>query len=100
LEQLKWNLFGERLKCPLVKAPAFPVSGRVTVITPFGEATSLDDLIVSPLSPPKITMFFPAMGTPGTLIQVHGEDLHYITQVQINNVDVPFSSGPTLIGTF
>jgi hypothetical protein len=53
--------------------PATAVTGRVTVTTPGGSATSAADFVV--IRPPTVTGFTPARGTSGTVVTISGTNL-------------------------
>jgi len=73
--------------------PAGATTGRVTVTTPSGTATSPADFSV--LATPAITGFVPDQGAAGTVVMVTGVHLTGVTAVQFNGVNAPtFAATP------
>lgn len=67
-----------------ITLPATAVSGRVTVTTVDGSATSATDLVV--VRRPTVTSFVPALGPVGAVVTVVGPNLAEVTSVQFNGV--------------
>jgi hypothetical protein len=63
--------------------PAAAISGRVTVTTPAGTASSPADFIV--IRAPTISSFTPAAGPIGTSVTVNGTNLGSVTSVSFND---------------
>ena len=66
--------------------PTAAVSGKITVTTPGGTATSPTDFTV--IRPPTVTSFSPASGQVGTLVTLNGTNLGTATAVTFGNVSV------------
>jgi len=66
--------------------PSNGVSGKITVTTPGGTATSPTDFTVIRL--PTVTSFTPASGQVGTLVTLNGTNLGTVTAVTFGNVSV------------
>ena len=66
--------------------PTAAVSGKITVTTPGGTATSPTDFTV--IRPPTVTSFTPASGQVGTLVTLNGTNLGTATAVTFGNVNV------------
>ena len=66
--------------------PTAAVSGKITVTTPGGTATSPTDFTV--IRPPTVTSFTPASGQVGTLVTLNGTNLGTATAVTFGNVSV------------
>jgi hypothetical protein len=66
--------------------PSNGVTGKITVTTPDGTATSGTDFTV--IRPPTVTSFTPASGQVGTLVTLNGTSLGTVTAVTFGNVRV------------
>ncbi len=66
--------------------PATALTGRITVTTPAGTATSPADFLV--IRAPTISSFTPAAGPVGTLVTINGTNLATVTAVSFGNVSV------------
>ena len=66
--------------------PSNGVTGKITVTTPDGTATSGTDFTV--IRPPTVTSFTPASGQVGTLVTLNGTSLGTVTAVTFGNVSV------------
>jgi hypothetical protein len=66
--------------------PTAAVSGKITVTTPGGTATSLTDFTV--IRPPTVMSFTPVSGQVGALITLNGTNLGTVTAVTFGNVSV------------
>ena len=66
--------------------PTAAVSGKITVTTPGGTATSPTDFTV--IRPPTVTSFTPASGQVGALVTLNGLNLGTVTTVTFGNVSV------------
>jgi hypothetical protein len=66
--------------------PAGAVSGRITVTTPGGTATSTADFTV--IKAPTVTSFTPAAGQVGAVVTLTGTNLSSATDVTFGNVSV------------
>jgi subtilisin family serine protease len=69
--------------------PAGATTGRITVTTPIGTATSAGTFTIS--SAPVITGFNPATGPAGTSVIISGANLNGATSVRFNNVNAVFN---------
>src|SRR5262249_52440819 len=70
-----------------VRVPTGATTGKITVTTSQGSATSSADyMVLSSSAAPGISSFAPAFGTQGTVISVTG--VHFQTNVVDNNVSV------------
>jgi large repetitive protein len=58
-----------------VIVPATATSGRISIVTQDGTATSAASFTVIPPATPKITGFSPTRGVPGTLVTISGNNL-------------------------
>ena len=67
------------------KVPAGAASGKISISTPAGSATSPNDFSV--LAPPVISSFSPATGSPGNNIVITGTGFAGTTSVQFNGVE-------------
>ena len=77
--------------------PAGATTGRISVTTPVGTASSATNFTVLP-SPPTITSFAPASGRVGTSVQINGTNFGGATTVTFNGVSASFSvTSPTTI---
>jgi hypothetical protein len=65
--------------------PATAPTGRISVTTPSGTATSATDFTV--IRPPTITSFTPLAGPVGTAVTISGANLGSVTSVSLNGVD-------------
>ncbi len=65
--------------------PATAPTGRISVTTPAGTATSTTDFTV--IRPPTITSFTPLAGPVGTAVTISGANLGSVTSVSLNGVD-------------
>ncbi len=65
---------------------ATAVTGKVSVTTPSGIATSVANLVV--ILPPTISGFLPASGPVGTLVTVNGTNLDSVSSGTLNGVDL------------
>ncbi len=82
---------------------ATAVTGKISVTTPSGTATSVANLVV--ILPPTITGFTPASGPVGTLVTVSGTNLDSVTSATVNGTGVGVithltASSATSAGTF
>jgi Protein of unknown function (DUF4038)/Calx-beta domain/Putative collagen-binding domain of a collagenase/IPT/TIG domain len=66
--------------------PATAATGKISVTTPAGAATSATDFVV--IRPPTITSFTPATGPEGTLVTLAGANLASVNQVTFNGAAV------------
>jgi len=66
--------------------PTAAITGKITVTTPGGTATSPTDFTV--IRPPTVTSFTPASGQVGTLVTLNGTNLGTATAVTFGNVNV------------
>ena len=66
--------------------PTAAITGKITVTTPGGTATSPTDFTV--IRPPTVTSFSPASGQVGTLVTLNGTNLGTATAVTFGNVNV------------
>lgn len=66
--------------------PGSALSGKITVTTPGGTATSPTDFAV--IRQPTVTSFTPASGQPGTLVTLNGTNLGTVTAVTFGSVGV------------
>ncbi|HYH09727.1 MAG TPA: IPT/TIG domain-containing protein [Thermoanaerobaculia bacterium] len=69
--------------------PVNSTTGRISVTTPGGVATSADPFEVA--ETPVILAFSPAKGTPGTVVTINGSDMDTATSVKFNGVSASFS---------
>jgi hypothetical protein len=74
-----------------VMVPPTAPTGRVSVTTPAGTATSATDFTV--IRPPTIAGFTPLAGPVGTVVTISGTNLGSVTSVSFNNVD----AGPVTV---
>ena len=72
--------------------PAGATTGKVTVTTVGGTATSAAGFAVKTLAQPKITSFTPTSGVPGTAVTVKGSNLLGATRVAFNAAAAEISS--------
>lgn len=70
--------------------PVGATTGKITVTTPNGTATSATDFTVVPLPAPTISGFSPAAGPVDTLVVVKGTYFTGTTDVKFNGVSAPF----------
>jgi uncharacterized repeat protein (TIGR01451 family) len=70
--------------------PAGATSGRITVTTPSGTATSSTDFVVAPSPLPTIASFTPASGPVGTQVAVTGTGFVGTTSVSFNGTSATF----------
>jgi hypothetical protein len=70
--------------------PAGATTGRITLTTPAGTATSPTDFLVTGVAP-IITSFNPVQGPVGTLVVIHGTDLTGVTSVKFNGTPASFT---------
>src|SRR5439155_1233368 len=63
--------------------PPTAITGKISVTTLDGTATSAIDFIV--IKPPTIASFTPALGAVGATITVNGTNLSSVTEVKIND---------------
>jgi hypothetical protein len=76
--------------------PAGATSGKVTVTTPTGTATSASNFTVIP--PPKITGFTPTYGRVGREVTISGSNFTNVTAVKLSTTRANFSvSSSTVI---
>src|SRR5262249_1999078 len=66
--------------------PPTAVTGKLSVTTPAGTATSATNLVV--ISPPTLSSFTPSSGPVGTTVTVTGANLDSVTAATLNGVDV------------
>ncbi len=71
----------------LAKVPASATTGRITVVGPNGAATSGGTFTVTVKQPPAITGFSPASGTPGTAVQINGNNFGNVGAVRFGGVN-------------
>src|SRR6185436_1151919 len=69
--------------------PAGATTGRITVTTPNGTATSATDFVVT--QPPTITSFSPASGPVGTAVTINGTNFTGATAVRFNGTLASFT---------
>jgi IPT/TIG domain-containing protein len=72
-----------------VKVPANATTGRITVTTPAGTATSANNFNVTGAT--QITSFSPTSGPPGTKVEIFGRRFTGATSVRFNGVSAGFT---------
>ncbi len=84
------------------KVPQGATTGPITVRTPGGAFTTVENFQVLATPPPPqpvILSFSPASGAPGEHVIVSGDNLTSATAVKFNGVDAYFSTGRLLRST-
>ncbi len=74
------------------EVPRNATSGPVTVLTPYGAASSPEAFQVLEAGAPVVTDFSPASGPVGTSVTLAGSNLVDVTRVKFNGVDASFST--------
>jgi hypothetical protein len=69
--------------------PATAATGRISVVTPGGTATSPSDFVVIPI--PRLTSFAPASGQSGTEVTITGTNFTGATSVTFNGAAASFT---------
>ncbi|HPI11174.1 MAG TPA: IPT/TIG domain-containing protein [Catalimonadaceae bacterium] len=71
------------------KVPTNATTGIITVIKPFGSASTATEFVV--LNPPSIFSFSPLSGPVGEIVTLYGTDFNNITSVKLNGTACVFT---------
>lgn len=71
--------------------PLGATTGKITLTTPLGPATSASNFIVGSSTPPTISGFSPTSGAPGATVTINGDNFTGVNGVRFNGVAATFS---------
>jgi hypothetical protein len=74
-----------------VVVPLGAATGRISVVTSSGTATSAEDFTVTPSPLPSLSGFSPGTGSVGTTVLLNGGDLLGAASVEFNGIGAAFS---------
>jgi hypothetical protein len=76
-----------------VNAPLEEISGKVTVITPYGTATSKEIVTAKLPGGPVVTDFSPKSGPVDTEVILAGTNLEFVSAVKLGDIDLNYLAG-------